>query len=100
MKVISLGQRLLVSCPSVNPGNKHILQNLMKCLKYLDDNQGVNTEHVLNLYLQVTSNVPRFCTVMLHDGELVSNYIFPLRQPASRGSPRKREVLKNDEDLF
>lgn len=78
-----------VSSPSVNPTNMYILQNLMEYLKYLDDDQGTDMEHLLNLHSQVTSNVPGFCAAILQDAELVFNDIFPIRQSAYWDNPRK-----------
>ena len=84
----------------VNPQNTEILSNLNQYLPDLSQPYRDDIKSLLLEFPHVTSDLPGSCNLLLHDINLISEEVIPIRQPAYRVNPVKKEIMKKEVDFL
>ncbi|KAK4312820.1 hypothetical protein Pmani_015831 [Petrolisthes manimaculis] len=90
-----------VIIPSLgNSTNQHVLSNIQDHLSYLPEAKTNDVVSILKEVPDVTADIPGSCDHTLHDVQLVSEEVQPIRQRAFRLNPEKTTIMKKEVDFL
>lgn len=90
-----------VGMPSLgNPTNKQVLSHIKTHLSYLSEAKTNDVISILQEVPEVTADTPGSCNHTLHDVQLVSEEVRPIRQRAYRLNPEKMAIMKKEVDYL